>query len=392
LPDSRLRVTSVNLREALNGNPLDNMILRSRDAILIHRNAAKADPPSVLIEGEVLRPGRYPLTAEMHVADLIRLGGGLKRGANTDTADLTEFSMGDNTGAVAGEHRQIQLASAIAGDAGQNLPLRDGDTLTIRQLPGWNDLGVTVVVRGEIKSPGTYGIRPGERLSSVLNRAGGFQADAYPYGAVLQRAQVREVQEISQDELIQRIRASQGDLKLAADQEVDPARKKSKEAAYRQLESTLSSLEQNRPAGRVTIRVSSDVKHWQNTAADIELRAGDTLTIPKRPGYVMVAGQVYNPTAVGYRPSHSASWYLSQSGGPTTLANKKAIFVVRADGSVAGGNSGLWRGSSYNEVLRPGDMVVVPERAIGGGPNWPVILQAAQLATTIAYTTVLAVR
>jgi protein involved in polysaccharide export with SLBB domain len=392
LPDSQLRVTSVSLQAALNGNPADNIVLHSRDSLLIHRNVAKADPPSVFIEGEVLRPGRYPLAANMHVADLIQLGGGLKRGADTQTADLTMYQIEDTNGPVAGSHRQIQLPGAIAGDANQNLPLKDGDTLTIRQVPGWNDLGISVLVRGEVKYPGTYGLRPGEHLSSVLKRAGGFTAEAYPYGAVLQRTQVLEMQERSRTELLQRVQASQADLKLAVEQEPDPDRKKSKEAAYRQWQSTLNTLEQSRPLGRVTIRISSDLRHWENSPADIELRAGDVLTIPKRPSYVMVAGQVYNPAAVGYRPGKSAKWYLSQSGGPTNVANKKAIFVLCADGSVIGGNSGMWGGSSFDRVLQPGDMVVVPEKSVGAGPNWQLILQAAQLATTIAYTTVLAIR
>jgi protein involved in polysaccharide export with SLBB domain len=387
LPDSRLRVTSVNLQEALNGNPLENIVLHSRDSLLIHRNAAKADPPSVYVEGEVLRPGRYPLGKDMHVADLIRLGGGLKRGADSETADLTLYQVQDSSGPVAGTHRQIHLAAALAGDSTQNLPLRDGDTLTIRQVEGWNDLGASVLVRGEVKYAGTYGLRPGERLSSVLKRAGGFTPDAYAYGTVLQRTQVLELQERSRTELLQRIRLSQADLRLAADQEIDPDKKKSKEAAYRQWQTTFQTLEQSRPIGRVTIRISNNIGHWQNTAADIELRAGDVLTVPKRPSYVAVTGQVYNPTAVGYRPGKSAKWYLSQAGGATTSGNKKSIFVLCADGSVIGGGSG-----NFNQVLLPGDMVVVPEKAVGAGPNWQLILQAAQLATSVAYTTVLAIR
>jgi protein involved in polysaccharide export with SLBB domain len=391
LPDSRLRVTSVSLQGALNGNPADNIVLHSRDALLIHRNPAKADPPSVFIEGEVLRPGRYPLTANMHVADLIRLGGGLKRGADPEVADLTMYQIEAN-GPLVGEHRQVHLAPAMAGDSDQNLVLKDGDTLTIRQLPGWNDLGASVLVRGEVRNPGTYGLRPGERLSSVLKRAGGFAPDAYPYGAVLQRTQVMELQERTRIELLQRVQSSQAELRLAVDQETDPQKKKSQEAAYRQWQTTLQTLEQSRPLGRVTIRISKDMRHWENTAADIELRAGDVLTIPKRPSYVMVTGQVYNPTAVGYRPGKSAKWYLSQSGGPTTLANKKAIFVLCADGSVLGGNSGMWGGASFDHVLQPGDTVVVPEKAIGPGPNWQLIIATAQLAATIAYTAILATR
>ena len=106
----------------------------------------------------------------------------------------------------------------------------------------------------------------------------------------------------------------------------------------------------------------------------------------------MVTGQVFNPTAVSYRPGKSAKWYLSQGGGPTKLADKKSIFVIRADGSVIGANAGLWSGSSLSAVLQPGDTVVVPEKAIGGGVQWATVFLAAQVASSIASTIFIALR
>jgi len=115
------------------------------------------------------------------------------------------------------------------------------------------------------------------------------------------------------------------------------------------------------------------------------VRDGDVLLIPKKPNQVMVTGQVYNSSAIGYRSNKSAKWYLSQAGGPTQLANKGAAFVIRADGTViSSSSSGLFIGNAMNSVLQPGDMVVVPEKAIGGGPNWQLIMQAAQVAATAA--------
>jgi protein involved in polysaccharide export with SLBB domain len=125
------------------------------------------------------------------------------------------------------------------------------------------------------------------------------------------------------------------------------------------------------------------------TAADIPLRDGDVLIIPKKTNYVMVSGQVYNPTAVSYLPGKSANWYLSQSGGLTEIADKKAVFVVRADGSVlsAKNNSAFWSGDPMRAVLKPGDSIVVPEKAAKiAGRNWAPILQAAQVASSLALT------
>jgi protein involved in polysaccharide export with SLBB domain len=296
-------------------------------------------------------------------------------------ADLIEYEW-INQQKLGGQQQQITISAALEGDSKANKPLRNGDVLTIRQLPGWNDLGASIAVRGEVTHPGVYGIRPGERLSSILQRAGGFQPDAYAYGAILQRTQVRDLEQKEQTLLIIRAKSVQNGIELMP--ENDAKQKLAKETALQQYTATLQELTANPPIGRVSMRISSDINRWKNTSADMEVRAGDTLIIPKKPSYVLVEGQVFNPTAVAYRPGKSAAWYLSQAGGPTLLGNKKSVFVIRADGSVMGSKKGLWSGESFNEVLQPGDTVVVPERAVGGPIEWQVIFSAAQIASSVA--------
>jgi polysaccharide biosynthesis/export protein len=380
LPDGKSKIFSVNLNLALEGDPGANIVLEARDRLLIHRSTNAIEPATVYIQGEVGKPGRYPLTTNMTVADLIRVGGGLRTSANTETADLTHYEW-SNQDKLNGEHRPIAISAALAGESSSNLPLSNGDVLTIRQLPGWNDLGASISVKGEVKNPGTYGIRPGERLSSILQRAGGFQSDAYPYGSVLQRIQVRELETREQNSMILRVKDLQNNLELLPDG--DAKQKQAKEMALQQYQGTLTQLGSNPPAGRVAIRITSNLNHWKNTSADVEVRAGDTLVIPKRPSFVMVSGQVFNPTAVAYRPGKNAKWYLSQAGGPTAVADKKAIFVIRGDGSVIGARESLWSGHSLSAVLQPGDTVVVPEKAVGGGIQWQTVFLAAQVASSI---------
>lgn len=388
MPDGKFKIFSVNLSDALAGDPTENIVLQPRDRLLIHRNANAADPATVYVQGEVARPGRYPLTTNMTVADLILVGGGLKPGADTNTADLTHFQYADQAGLTA-QHESIPISSALSkGSSEAAIPIHNGDVLTVRQLPGWNDLGASISVKGEVKNPGKYGIRPGERLSSILERAGGFQPDGYAYGAVLRRVQVREIEAKDQDQMILRVKDEQSNLQLLP--ESDPDKKRAKDLALQQWQTALEQLTSNPPSGRVAIRISGDIHQWENTTADVEVRAGDSIEIPKKPSYVMVTGQVYNPTAVSYRPGKSASWYLGQSGGPTQLANKKAIFVIRADGSVLGSNQGLWSGESLSAELRPGDTVVVPEKAVGGGVQWQTVFLAAQVASSIASTAFIA--
>jgi hypothetical protein len=65
------------------------------------------------------------------------------------------------------------------------------------------------------------------------------------------------------------------------------------------------------------------------------------------------------------------------------MANKKAIFVIRADGSVTGGDGGLFSGGVEDAELRPGDMVVVPQKAFSGTTRWKNTLQVAQLVSAV---------
>jgi protein involved in polysaccharide export with SLBB domain len=378
--DGKLKVISVDLKKALDNDPKDNVLLEPKDRIFIHRNLSKVDPPTVLVQGEVARPGKYPLGEDMTAADLVRVAGGFKRGAYTEVADLTRYELVQGSG-VAGETVNVPIAKAMTGEPDTDVRLHDGDVLTIKQVAGWNDVGARIAVKGELIHPGTYGIQEGERLSSVLLRAGGFRGDAYPYGVIFERKQVRQLEEENREQLIRQVRADGANLSLIPEQ--DPDQKMSKEAAVSQWQTALQKLQSAPPSGRLVIHITKDIKHWANTPADIQLRAGDMVYIPKHPTFVMVDGSVYNPTAVTFKPGKDAGWYLKQAGGPTNTANKKAIFVIRADGSVAGGAGGLFSGGVDRTALHPGDLVMVPERAFSGTSKWKQTLESAQLAYAV---------
>ncbi len=313
-----------------------------------------ADAPKVSIYGEVLRPGEYPLSDRMTAADLLRMAGGFKRAAFQLSADLTSYSIIDGDH-VELEHRIVPIGRALAGEADTDVVLKAGDVLTIGQIGGWNDIGGAIAVTGEVMHPGRYGIQRGERLSAILKRAGGFTQDAYPYAAILDRAQVREAAAKSREDLVTKIEA-QGVTGSSA-QSI---------ASVRERQQLIARLKQIEPSGRMLIHISPQIEKWENTQADVEVRPGDSIYLPKRPNFVMVAGQVYNPSAVTFSPGKHAGWYLKQAGGPSRLANKKDIFVVRGNGSVVGRGSGeWWSGNVLSTTLQPGDTIFVPERGAG---------------------------
>jgi polysaccharide export outer membrane protein len=389
LPNSRLRVSSVNLERALAGDPTENILLGPRDFVLVQRNPARVDPPAVYIKGEVAHPGRYPLTVNMHISDLVRVSGGLLRSADRSVANLTRYTIQANS-RLTGQEFTVDLGRALAGDPDQNLALRDGDTLTIRQLPNWQDIGAAVTIRGEVVHPGVYGIRPGERLSSLLERAGGFTPTAYPEGIVFEREEVRQLQQQSRQQLIAQIRQQAATFRTTL-QTTAAEQAQLQQAAFQQAERAITALEQAPVTGRMVIRLTRDLRRFRNSPDDIMLRAGDRIYIPKRPDFVLVTGQVYNPNAITFRPHRNVGWYLRQAGGPTPNANRHGIFVVRANGEVVSGHQGgWWLGGIQSVEIQPGDAIIVPEKPVGENPIWRNLVAVAQIASSAAVTAAVA--
>jgi protein involved in polysaccharide export with SLBB domain len=382
-PDYRPETIEVRLSEVLGGE--DPIALQPFDTVRVF-GRYEVDAPKVFIYGEVLRPGEYPLSSGMKTSELVRMAGGFKRSAFTQVADVATHVV-ERGEKVVTQHKEVEIGSAMAGDSIVDAALKPGDILTIRQLAGWKDIGASVKVNGEVQFPGTYGIEEGERLSTLLRQAGGFRSRAYPEGAVLERTQVRELEEKTRQELIRRVEITSAAPKLPASAASAQEASTALLARAQQQQQILTALRTQPAAGRLVIRISSDIERWERTAADIELRAGDVITIPKKPNFVLVSGQVYNPAALSFAPGKKAGWYLRQAGGPTSLANKKDIYVIRANGAVLGRAStgaGWWKGNVLDATLHPGDTVVVPEKILSGSTLWTNLLTTAQMTTNIA--------
>jgi protein involved in polysaccharide export with SLBB domain len=386
-PDLHAQTIDFNVPDVLIGN--GNLPLQPFDTIRV-LGRYDVDAPKVEVRGEVLRPGSYPLSEGMTAAQLVRMAGGFKRDALVETADLISYRVMSGT-KVESERTDIHIGDAVdRDDTSADKELKPGDVLTIHQITGWNDIGASITIEGEVAHPGSYGFQEGEHLSDVLRRAGGFRETAYPAGAVLIREQVRELEEKSRAELIRQIETSSAAARLTPNLgTTDPAGQMM--LIQQQQEQILSRLKSQPATGRLVIHVSPDVSAWAGTPADIEVRRGDVLRIPKRPGFVLVSGQVYNASAITFTPGKSAGWYLQHAGGSTAAANRKEIFVIRANGSVVGRRSGEWYDHDVlSTKLQPGDVVVVPQKIIGASLFWRNLLSTAQIASSIAITAAVA--
>jgi len=386
-PDFRAEAIDFNVPDVLMGN--DQIHLQPFDTIRII-GRYEADGPKVQVHGEVLHPGTYPLSRGMTMAQLVRMAGGFNRSALLDDADLASYDVKDGK-QVLNRRDTVKVGEAVNNPGSSaDVVLKPGDVLTIHQISGWNDIGSSVSLEGEVSYPGPYGIQEGERLSSVLKRAGGFRPTAYPMGAVLVRNQVKELEEKSRNELIHEIETTPAGAKLS------PSLSAQDDAATLQIlvqqqKALVERLRNQPPIGRLVIKINSDISSWEGTPADIEMRRGDVLTIPKKPGFVLVSGQVYNASAITFVPGKTAGWYLKRAGGTTEGGNAKEILVIRANGLVVGRRSGEWYDPGVLETkLDPGDVVVVPQKVFGGSAMWRNLFASAQVLSSVGFAAALA--
>ncbi|HEX6992801.1 MAG TPA: SLBB domain-containing protein [Gammaproteobacteria bacterium] len=315
----------------------------------MHAQARPQAPERVVrIGGRVRAPGDYPLEPGMLISDLLRAGGGLSESAYASEAELTRYVIVD------GQYREtslidIDLAAVLRGDPVADIAVAPYDYLNIKEVPRWRG-NETVTLRGEVMFPGRYPIRQGEKLSSVLERAGGLTALAFPEGSVFTRVELRQREREQLETLARRIESDLATLSLSDPQNTD---------AITTGQSLLNQLRNAVATGRLVIRLDEIVEG--NPAADIALRDGDVLIVPQYRQEVTVIGEVQYPTSHVYDPALDRRDYLNRSGGLTSRADEGRIYVVRANGEVVtDGTARRWFRRSGATEIRPGDTIVVP--------------------------------
>ncbi len=376
----RVQVLRVQGRQAmiLFDEDLSKVESRYHDFRLIDGDFVEIFPVPSLVEkkvtiaGAVKSPGEFGYRDNMRVSDLVAYAGGLLQQADRSQAEITRVTI--NPQGPETTRLNIRLFGAMDNVPRDNLVLKPNDYLFIRTVPDW-DIYKTVEITGEVKSPGTYSIKKGETLSSVLARTGGFTDRAYPLGAVLLRDSTKQIQKqqlkAAIDRLEARALATAGE-KAAAGTETEEAKRV--EVAAQQQKMLIASLRKVEPLGRVVIHVS-DPERLRGTPDDLSLQEGDRLMIPQAPGTVNVVGAVFAPTALVYTPSRTVKEYIIMAGGTTDIADEKEIYVIKVNGSAVSRKGFSWLGTGWdgtkyaynlggikNITLDPGDTIVVPER------------------------------
>jgi len=313
------------------------------------------DDYRVTIEGGVRQPGDYLAAPGATLEEIVDAANGLTPEADLDAIEVTSVAIDNVGGHSITTRKRYSLTPETLG----SIALQRLDVVEIPNVPSEQDPG-NVAIEGEVIFPGTFHILKGEKLSSVLSRAGGLTKQAYPLGAVFQRPAVARVQQSAYDreaddlqkQLMASVAQGGGVLSSAGGQSLGL----SPEAAGF-LEDVIRQLREKSADGRISI-IADPVALAASPDADIELQPGDRLFVPKRPSEVMVTGEVLNPGNFRYSPKLDASAYIGLSGGYDRYADDDHVFVINPDGTSRAISDQLFEFNS--DRLAPGSVVVVP--------------------------------
>jgi protein involved in polysaccharide export with SLBB domain len=360
-PDLHKEVIPLNLREiVLERKPGADVALKPRDSIRVFPRSDFRDLPLATISGEVRKPGTYEVLPGTLVSDLVKRSGDLTRDTYLEEAELSRLTEDRQNTVIV----KINLRLALAGDASQNLVIRDRDHLMIRPMPDIRETRY-VTLKGEVRSPGVYAARKGERLSSLIQRAGGFTQDAYLRGAQFTRVSTQKSQQEAIDKLIEELELEVAQKAQQVSGAIDKEDVEASKELWAARRALIAQLKKTKAKGRVIIRLADG--NIAGTPFDLMLEDGDALDVPKKMSVVNVVGRVYNPTGVVYNPAKDTVGYnLDMVGGPTASADTEQIFVLRVDGSVFSRDNtgGMFSGGLLSAKVEPGDTIMVPEKLI----------------------------
>jgi polysaccharide export outer membrane protein len=301
----------------------------------------------------VRNEGVYELSEGLGIPELVKMAGGFTKNSFKLTLEVTRRTI-VNDSVLVRNIKKMNLKELLDGTA--SFDLQDGDRMYIREVVNSREF-TSIVLQGEFNFPGRYEFTPGEKLSSVIQRAGGFSKQAYLRGAVFLRLSVKEQQLRHAEEVGRRL---EGQLQARLQQAKDESERAGLMAALQRRQQLLGEIQRAPYLGRVVIKVDSRMK-FKDTDWDMELENGDVLFVGPKVSTVSVLGEVSSPTTLIHtRKTNQVGEVLAKAGGVNTYGDYSQTFYVAPDGVISTPGSTPWYSSFKCKAVEPGGTVIVP--------------------------------
>ena len=324
-------VLPVDVKGIMEGSAAD-VELRNNDLLYIPSIHDIKDEGDVYISGEIKNPGTYPYADNMTLEDFVITAGGLKETASLVRVDVAR-RIKDNKSTEASEtvsqNFTFGLKDGFIVDGEPGFVLEPYDQVFVRKSPAYSVQKI-VTVKGEVLFEGEYSLnRKNERLSNLIERAGGITAFGYTKGAKLTRV------------------ANEDEKKRMADV-LDIMRRELGEGLTDSLKLELDSV--------FTVGIDlEEALAKPGSSADIVLREGDVISVPEMTSTVKINGAVMMPNTVTYLDGKNVGYYLNQAGGYSQNAKKSKKFIIYMNGQVE-------KVKSRSKKVEPGCEIVVPNK------------------------------
>lgn len=314
--DLTTEIINFETQNILNGKAKDITLIKE-DVVLIPSIFDLKESYQIEINGAVRNPGTFKYADNMSLETLIILAGGFKEGATPKRIEIARRIR--NTQSLKDTTTLAQIFYVdVEGDLKQStnqFSLQPFDIVSVRQAPGYQKQK-TVQIEGEVLFPGNYIVtNKNERISTLIQRAGGITTSAYLKGASLQRNNRTENHAEINKETIKKEQIE--NLQKATNDSVD--------VDFNKI-STRNNF--------VGIDLPSILKK-PGSRHDLLVEDGDIIFVPKLLQTVKVSGEVLSPSSIVYQPSISFKNYVRKAGGYTPKGMKKNAYIVYANGAIA---------------------------------------------------------
>ena len=331
--DLSLEIIPVNLKTIINNETSFTLI--KEDIVSVASIFDLREDYYVEISGEINKEGIFPYMGNTTLEDIIVMAGGLKESASLSKAEVARrIKFGDmelKNGKISdifyfNIDKELNISSAAS-----SFKLEPFDQVFIRKSPGYEE-AKSLMIEGEIVFPGTYILSSkSDRISDLIERAGGLTSEAYMEGAQLMR-KLEINQELRQRTLENLMSESEDSLQIDIG-------------------------DSNEQAIGIDL---NNIMESPGNKFDLLLQENDRLIIPKELQTVRLSGALLFPITVRYDKSFNFNKYISMSGGFAGNAKKKKTYVIYANGSVDKTNS--FMGFKKFPEVAPGAEIVVPQK------------------------------
>ncbi|WP_247649213.1 SLBB domain-containing protein [Lutibacter sp. B1] len=330
IDDVKQEIVSFSVQQVLDKS--FDIELKREDKVQIFDKYSLKEKYTVSINGAVNNPKTFQFYERMRVEDLIAMAGGFKEGANVEVIDISR-RVADGTFENISKNIKYISSNNLKVNS-KEVYLEPFDRVSVRYIKGFT-AQKNVSITGEVNYPGDYSItNKDERISDLIDKAGGLSPYAYIKGATL----VRKLSESSEKEQIKL-------LETMIEQDT-----------------TLVDIETDVKEFKIGIDLGEILSSkGKKSKYDLILNEGDVLIVPSEKQTVEVRGEILAPSLVRYDKSNSFKDYINSSGGFSQEAKKSKGYVIYSNGDVRSTKNFLFF-KSYPKI-EPGALIVIPQKA-----------------------------